>query len=157
MKSDDVVREQLLALLQGEQAHMSFDQAISGFPLEHINTRPPNVTYTPWHLLEHMRIAQRDILEFIRNPDHVSPEWPNGYWPGGKHEVDENQWQETIEAFRSDLRSLEEIAKDPQTDLYADLPHATGYNILREILVAADHNAYHIGELGVLRQVMGAW
>lgn len=157
MKPDNVVREQLLALLQGRQAHMSFDDAVRDFPLEHINTRPPNVTYTPWHLLEHLRIAQWDILEFIRNPNHVSPAWPDGYWPDEAYEADEDQWQETIAAFRSDQSSLEEMVKDSEIDLYADLPHAAGYNILREILVVADHNAYHIGELGILRQVMAAW
>ena len=157
MKSDDIVRAQLLALLQGGQAHMSFDQAVSDFPLAHINTRPPDTPYTLWHLLEHMRLAQWDILEFIRNPDHVSPEWPVGYWPNPRQEAAASQWHQTIEEFRSDLRTLEEMVENPEVDLYADLPHAAGYNILREILLVSDHNAYHIGELGILRQVMGLW
>ena len=157
MKSDDIVREQLLALLRGGHAHMSFDQAANDFPLAYVNTRPPDTPYTLWHLLEHMRLAQWDILEFIRNPDHVSPEWPAGYWPDPQAEADASQWEQTIEAFRSDLRTLENMVKNPEVDLYADLPHATGYNILREILLVSDHNAYHIGELGILRQVMGLW
>jgi hypothetical protein len=157
MESDDAIREELLALLRGGHAHMSFDQVVSDFPIEHINTRPPNVAYTPWHLLEHVRIAQWDILEFIRNPDHVSPEWPEGYWPDGKKDADEAQWHETIEAFRSNQQALEAMVNDRQVDLLKDLPHAEGYSILREILVVSDHNAYHIGELAVLRQVLGLW
>jgi hypothetical protein len=156
MESDEL-REQLLALIRGGHAHMSFDKVVSDFPIERINTRPPNVAYTPWHLLEHMRIAQWDILEFIRNPDHVSPEWPEGYWPDEKQDADAAQWQATIEAFGSNQQALEAMINDRQVDLLADLSHAEGYTILREILLVSDHNAYHIGELAVLRQVMGIW
>lgn len=157
MSTDAVVREQLLQLLRGGNAHMGFDQAIDGFPLEFINSRPPNVPYSPWQLLEHVRIAQWDILEFVRNPDHVSPAWPEGYWPPKDEEADPARWQQTIEAFRSDMADLEAMAVDPAMDLYADLPHAEGYTVLREILLVADHNAYHIGEFAILRQVMGTW
>jgi hypothetical protein len=157
MSTDAVVREQLLQLLRGGNAHMGFDQAIDGFPLEFINSWPPNVPYSPWQLLEHIRIAQWDILEFVRNPDHVSPAWPEGYWPPKDKEADPARWQQTIEAFRSDMVDLEAVVVDPATDLYADLPHAEGYTVLREILLVADHNAYHIGEFAVLRQVMGTW
>jgi hypothetical protein len=157
MKADDLLREQLLALLRGGNAHMPYNQAVADFPIDQINTKPPNVPYTCWHLLEHLRIAQWDILEFIRNPDHASPDWPEGFWPDPDSEADQGRWQGTIEAFQSDQRALEQIVEDPNTDLLADLPHAKGYNILREILVVADHNAYHIGELGILRQVMGTW
>lgn len=136
---------------------MSFDQVVSDFPIDQINTRPPNVSYTPWHLLEHMRIAQWDILEFICNPEHVSPEWPEGYWPDGQQEADEDHWQGTIEAFRSNQLALEALINNRELDLSEDLSHAKGYNILREILVVSDHNAYHIGELAILRQVMGVW
>ncbi|MGW8225983.1 MAG: DinB family protein [Anaerolineales bacterium] len=157
MSSDQVVREQLLALLIGGNAHMTFEQAVRDFPEEHYNTRPPNVSYTPWHILEHLRIAQWDILEFIRNPDYVSPEWPIGYWPEPTRMTDKEGWGNTINAFLSDLGALRDIVKDPDTDLYAQLPHAPGYTIFREILVVADHNSYHIGEFGILRQVMGTW
>jgi hypothetical protein len=152
-----VVREQLLALLIGGNAHMTFEQAVADFPAEHYNTNPPHVNYTPWHILEHLRIAQWDILEFVRDPDHISPEWPAGYWPHSTERTDSEGWENTITAFLSDLGSLRDIVKDSDVDLYAQIPHAQGYTIFREILVVSDHNAYHIGEFGVLRQVMGTW
>lgn len=157
MDADKVVREQLLYLLRGGNAHLTFDQAVAEFPLECINVQPPNVSYTPWHLLEHIRIAQWDILEFVRDPNHVSPPWPDGYWPALDEEGDEAQWGQTLSDFRTDLRALQELVENLNTDLYADLPHAPGYTVLREILLVADHNAYHIGEFAVLRQVMGTW
>lgn len=157
MSADKIVREQLLALLRGGNAHLSFDQAVADFPMDQINTEPPNVPYTPWHLLEHLRLAQWDILEFIRNPDHISPSWPEGYWPTRDERADEIRWQKTIGYFQTDLKALQDLVADQQTDLYAELPHAPGYNILREILVVADHNAYHIGEFAILRQVMSTW
>ena len=136
---------------------MGFDRAIADFPADHFNTMPPNVTYTPWHILEHMRIAQWDILEFIRRADHVSPQWPAGYWPHPTQEADKERWDRTISEFRADLRALQNMVADPNTDLYAPIPHAPDYTIFREILVVADHNAYHIGEFAILRQVMGTW
>ena len=157
MSSDQVVRQQLLALLIGGNAHMTFEQSVADFPAEHYNTKPPNVTYTPWHILEHLRIAQWDILEFIRNPNHVSPEWPAGYWPHPSETVAQDGWEDTISRFLSNLGSLRDIVKGPETDLYAPIPHAQGYTIFQEILVVCDHNAYHIGEFGILRQVMGTW
>ena len=157
MDPDKLVREQLLFLLGGGNAHMSFDQAVAEFPLEYINRLPPNVPYTPWHLLEHMRIAQWDILEFIRNPEYLSPEWPEGYWPPQDEQADEFRWEQTLRDFRADLRAFQEMVEDPGTDLFAPLPHAQDYTVLREILVVADHNAYHIGEFAILRQVMETW
>jgi hypothetical protein len=157
MNADKVLREQLLALLRSRNAHMGFDEAVADFPLEHINTRPPNVPYTPWHLLEHLRITQWDILEFVRNPDHVSPSWPSGYWPRQDEQADPARWQKTIESFRADLKAVQEIVENPKTDFFSDLPHAKGYTILREVLLVADHNAYHVGEFAILRQVMGTW
>jgi hypothetical protein len=157
MHSDPVVRQQLRFLLDGGGAHMHFDDAVADFPLAHINTQPTNVPYTFWHLLEHLRITQWDILEFVRNPAHISPPWPEGYWPAPTAQANPTQWQQTLDAFRADLQALRQLVEDASTDLYSDLPHAAGYNILREILLVADHNAYHIGELGILRQVMGLW
>lgn len=157
MQSDQAVRKQLLFLLDGGGAHMSFDDAVANFPLDQINTYPVNVPYTFWHLLEHLRITQWDILEFVRNPAHISPEWPAGYWPPVDAQAADVQWQQTLDSFRTDLRALRQLIEDPDTDLYRDLPHAAGYNILREILLVADHNAYHVGELAILRQVMGLW
>lgn len=157
MSTDHVLREQLLALLRGGHAHMSFDDAVAQFPIAHINDHPPHVPYTPWHLLEHLRIAQWDILEFIRNPAHVSPPWPEGYWPQREARADAQAWDHTIAAFQADLRALQALVADPATDLAAPLSHAPEYTILREILVVADHNAYHIGEFAILRQVMETW
>ena len=157
MTSEQIVRQQLLALLNGGNAHMSFEQAVADFPAEHFNTRPANVSYTPWHILEHLRIAQWDILDFIRNPDYVTPEWPKDYWPDAGEIAKQLQWDKTISSFLQDLQSLRDITADPETDLYAPLPHAPDYTIFREILVVSDHNAYHIGEFAILRQVMGTW
>jgi len=156
-ESIDILRAQLLELLRGGNAHMPYGAAVADFPMEAINRCPPDVPYTPWHLLEHLRITQWDILEFIRNPRHVSPHWPDGYWPARDAQADAARWNETISRFKADLESLAAIIENPATSLTADLPHAPGYNILREILVVSDHNAYHIGEFAILRQVMGTW
>lgn len=152
-----VLREQLVALLRGGNAHMDFEQAVADFPMTLINTRPPHVLYTPWHVVEHMRIAQFDILEFVRNPRYVSPEWPKGYWPDPNAQADPAQWERSLSAFRKDLAEAEMLAADLTTDLFSLIPHGTGQTILREILLIADHNAYHIGELGSMRQILQAW
>lgn len=158
MNTDQILRNHLVALLDGGNAHMGFNDVVASFPLDKINTCPPNVPYTPWHLVEHLRITQWDILEYVRNPQHESPEWPIGYWPDPAAKTDAAGWQHTIEQFRIDLRAIREIALAPSTDLYTPIPHGySGHTILREILLVADHNAYHIGELGILRQVMQAW
>lgn len=157
MEADTVLREQIYQLLQGGNAHMTFDDAVAHFPREHMNTRPPHVSYTPWHLLEHLRITQWDILEFTRDPQHVSPAWPAGYWPARDAQADDATWEHTITLFRADLSALQQIATDPTVDLYAPIPHGNGQTVLRELLLAADHNAYHIGEFAILRQVMQTW
>jgi hypothetical protein len=108
-------------------------------------------------LIEHLRVAQWDILEFIRNPDHISPDWPEGYWPHPDQKADWTQWEGTIQLFQSDLKALQDLVAEPNTDLYAPIPHAPTYTIFREIVLVADHNAYHIGELAILRGVMGLW
>ncbi len=154
---DAAVRAQLLFLLNGGGAHMSLEQALANFPGQHFNTRPPNVPYSFWHLLEHIRIAQWDILDFIRNASYKNLAWPDDYWPNPDTRADEAQWEATASAIRSDLAELLALIEDPATDLYTDLPHAEGFNILREALLVADHNAYHIGEFAILRQVVGAW
>lgn len=156
-ESDALLREQLRTLLQGGQAHMTFNEAVADFPRASMNARAPHVHYTPWHLLEHLRIAQWDILEFIRNPQHVSPSWPEGFWPAEDSQADEAAWERTLASFRADLAALQQIATDPGVDLYAPLPHGSGQNILREILLVADHTAFHLGEFGILRQVMQTW
>ena len=157
MDSENAVRDQLLYLLNGGNAHLSFDEAVERFPLDQINAFPPNVSYTPWHIVEHMRLCQWDILEYIRDPKYVSPPWPEGYWPARDETVDQARWEEILAGFRTDLQALKAMVEDAATNLYSGLSHAPQHNILREILIVADHNAYHIGELAVLRQVMGAW
>jgi hypothetical protein len=157
INTDNVVRDHLLYLLRGGGAHMSFDDAVSDFPLDLINVNPPHLPYTFWHLIEHLRITQWDILEFIRNPDHVSPEWPEGYWPDRAAQADATAWNNSITAFREDLEAIQALIADPDTHLFTPIPHGEGQTVLREALLVADHNAYHIGELAILRQVMQAW
>jgi hypothetical protein len=157
MDIDTIVREQLRALLEGGNAHMTFDEAVANFPREQMNTKPQNVLYTPWQLLEHIRMAQWDILEFIRNPQYVSQPWPEGYWPAESVQADESAWEKTLASFRADQYSLLELVADPTVNLYTPIPHGDGQTILREILVVADHNVYHISEFAPYRQVMGTW
>lgn len=156
--SDQALRQQLTAMLQVRQAHMGFDDAVKDFPLEHINTRPPNVSYTFWHLVDHLRFTQWDILDYIRNPGYQYTRWPEGYWPAPSAETDATGWHQSVNLFRQDLQALADIVNDPATDFHAQIPHGEpGHTILREVLVVASHNAYHIGELAILRQVMGLW
>jgi hypothetical protein len=148
-----VLRDELAALLNGGNAHMGFDDAIADFPLAEINTKPPHVNYTFWHLLEHMRRAQYDILEFVRSPHYVSPDYSE-FWPAPDLEATAGQWEKTIAAIRSDLKAAIKIVTTPETDFFSPIPHAKDYNIFREILLISDHNAYHLAELLALRQVM---
>jgi hypothetical protein len=157
MKADNVLREQLLELLDGGNAHMTLDEVVDDFPLEHINSKAPQTPYSFWHFVEHMRIAQWDILEFIRNPKHVSPDYPQGYHRRPEEETDADGWRASIAQFRADLEALKDIVRDKKTDLFAPIPHARNYTIFREIVLAADHNAYHVGELAIMRQVLGIW
>lgn len=156
MKSteDKVLREQLIALLRGGNAHMNFTEALSDFPPGEINRRVPNASYTVWHLLEHMRIAQWDILEFVRNPDYESPEFPAGYWPKVDEMARTAQWKKTIKKFSADLEEIEGLVKDPKTDLFKPIPHAKDYTVFREILVVADHNAFHVSEIIAIRRIL---
>ncbi len=158
MTDDLDLRRQLIAQLEEKRAHLMFEEAVADFPMDKINVRPPNVNYTPWHLLEHLRICQWDILDYMRNAHYKYVKWPDDYWPASDSEADEAAWNASIESFRRDLQAIKNIINNPETDLYAQIPHGEpGHTILREILVVASHNAYHIGELAVLRQVMDAW
>ena len=155
--NDRALRQHLLNLLDGGNAHLNFAKAVADFPPELCGLKPNGVPYSAWQLLEHLRIAQRDILEFSRDAGHVSPKWPEGFWPSSDMPPDETAWQESVKAFRADLSTLESLAKNPSTDLFARIPHGDGQTILREVLLAADHNAYHIGQLVMLRRLLGAW
>jgi len=155
--NDQTLRDTLMLMLRGNVAHMTFEDAVASFPPAHYNTRPPNVPYTPWALLEHIRITQWDILEFVRNPKHVSPSWPEGHWPAPDEQADPARWAQTVGQIQEDYRAIQALAQGPALDLTAPLPHAPGYTLLREILLVIDHNAYHLGEFAILRQVMGTW
>ncbi|HKB34817.1 MAG TPA: DinB family protein [Gemmataceae bacterium] len=157
MNTDQALREHLLYLLRGGGAHLSFDDAIAGLPPKLRGTTVKGVPHTPWRLLEHLRIAQWDILEFSRNPQHVSPEFPDGYWPEGDAPPDDRAWERSLAAFRADLKAMQDLVANPATDLFAAIPHGEGQTILREALLVADHNAYHLGQLVLLRRALGAW
>ncbi len=157
MASDQVLREQLLWLLGEGNAHLTFDDAIADLSTELRGAKPAGVPHTPWRLVEHMRIAQWDILEFCRNRKHRSPEFPDGYWPTADAPADEAAWDRSVAAFRADLRAMQDLVADPRTDLFAPIPHGSGQTVLREALLVADHNAYHLGQLVVVRRALRAW
>jgi len=156
MDEDKALREHLLYVLRGGGAHADFDSVVEDFPMELINERAANVPYTAWQLLEHMRIAQWDILEFSRNARHVSPPWPEGYWPKDKKRADREAWEKSVAAFRADLKAMEELVEDPSIDLFAPIEHGDGQTVLREALLVADHNAYHLGALVTIKRTLGA-
>ncbi len=155
--SDRIIRENLLKLLRGGQAHMDLAEAVRDFPVAHINDIFPNGSYTPWHLLEHIRITQWDILDFIKNPDYEYMDWPKDYWPPRNKKASESQWKETISKYEKDRKFLEKIVTDAKTDLYAKINWGEGQTILREILLVSDHTAYHVGEFAIMRQTMNTW
>ena len=153
----DILRADLLELLDGVGAHMTFEEAVADFPDEGINRRPPNVSYSPWHLLEHLRLVQLDILDYVTNPDYDELPWPEGVWPPAEAEATPTQFAATIRSFLADRAALRALAADPATDLLATLPKTPGHTLLREVRLVGDHNAYHVGEFAVLRQVMETW
>ncbi|HTB14793.1 MAG TPA: DinB family protein [Bryobacteraceae bacterium] len=157
MQNNKVLREHVLDLLIGEGAHLNFDGAVKNMPLGIRGQRPEGGAHSPWEVLEHMRIAQWDILEFIRNPRHVSPEFPGGYWPGTQAPPTETAWEESAEGFRANQREMAALVADESADLLSAISHGDGKTLLREALLAADHNAYHLGELVMLRRVLGGW
>jgi hypothetical protein len=153
----DGLRDQLLELLGGGGAHMPFDEAVASFPEAAMNVRPPNVAYTPWHLLEHLRIAQHDILDYIVNRAYLEPSWPEEYWPAPDAVAAPDDFARTVDGWRVDREALRDLVADPATDLLAVITGTPGHTILREILLVTDHDAYHVGEFAILRQVMGTW
>lgn len=151
MDDQRALREHILELLRGGSAHIDAASAIRGFPLDKINERPVGSPHSAWELLEHIRIAQWDILEFSRYAEHVSPRFPDGYWPTGKGSADD--WRRSAKRIRSDLKAMSDLVADKNTDLLAKIPHGQGQTILREALLVADHNAYHLGQLMLLRKM----
>jgi hypothetical protein len=151
------LREHLIKLLSWEDAHISFDSAVADLA-EHLRgARPPELPYSPWQLIEHLRLAQHDILDFCRNPDYKELSWPDDYWPSSPAPPDSKAWAHSIREFQRDRAALQELSNDPELDLESRIPHGGGQTYLLELLLAADHAAYHIGELVVVRRLLGAW
>jgi len=153
----DELRRQLAQLLDGVGAHMPFEEAVADFPDDAINRRAPNIDYSPWHLLEHLRLTQADILDYVVNPDYVEADWPAEYWPDREATATRSEFDETVRGFLADKASLRALVMDPDRDLFAVIPCTPGHTLLREVRVDADHNAYHVGEFAILRQIMGTW
>ncbi|MGH9395887.1 MAG: DinB family protein [Terriglobia bacterium] len=154
---DKALRDQVVDLLGGGNAHTDFEKATAGMPEKLRGAKPPGAPHSPWQILEHLRIAQWDILEFSRNPKHLSPEWPSGYWPDSEAPPDKKAWEKSVAAFRADLETMKKLVAKPSTDLYASIPWGEGQTILREALLVADHNSYHLGQLVLVRRLLGAW
>jgi hypothetical protein len=155
--NNDTLRLHLTELLQGGHAHLDFEAAIADLPVELRGARPEKLPHTPWRLLEHMRLAQWDILRFSVDPAHVSPEFPSGYWPKGDAPPDASAWDRSVDAFRADLNAMIELVRDKKTDLFTPIAHGQGQTVLREALLVADHNSYHLGQLVTVRRLLGAW
>jgi len=155
--TDAALRQHVVDLLKGGSAHVHFTDALDDFPPNKRGTFAQGLQHTGWQLLEHSRIAQWDILEFSRNPKHLSPGFPEGYWPKTPNPAGEAEWENSVKAFQRDLHEMVELVKNPRTDLFAKIPHGDGQTILRQALVLADHNSYHLGQLVDLRRALGAW
>jgi DinB superfamily len=156
-RSDAALREHVVNLLTGGHAHATFEQAVKGLPAELRGKVAKGAEHSPWQLLEHLRLAQWDILDFSRNPKYQALKWPDDYWPKEKAPADEKAWDKSVRAFKKDLKAMVALVEDEKTDLFAKIPHGDGQTILREALLVADHNAYHVGQLVLVRKMLGAW
>jgi len=156
MDENAKLREQIAFHLSGHGAHIDFNAAVKGLPFELTGKQVPNLEHTAWQLVYHMQIAQRDILEFCRNPAHVSPEYPSGYWPSSPVPESEEQWLDAMASFRADLEAMADLVKNPDNDLFAPFPHGSGQNLLREAILIIDHNSYHIGQIVDVRMLLKA-
>jgi DinB family protein len=154
---DRLLREHVVYLLNGGGAHAQFDAVIKDMPEKLRGEKPEGLEHSAWMLLDHLRLAQWDILEFSRNPKHVSPKWPEGYWPKNPVPASTAAWNKSVQQFRKDLKTMQELVANPKTDLFARIPWGDGQTVLREALLLADHNAYHVGQLVDLRRLLGAW
>ncbi len=149
------LRDQVVALLRTGHAHLGFEDVVADWPAALRGAKPPGQPFTPWRILEHIRISQWDIVEFTKSAKHVSPEWPSGYWPDTDAPGDDAVWDRSVAQVERDLRAMAKLVADPKTDLFARIPHGTGQTILREALVLADHNSYHLGQLLLLKRLLG--
>ncbi|HTV54949.1 MAG TPA: DinB family protein [Terriglobia bacterium] len=155
--TDQALRNHLIELLDGGSAHLTFEKAVGGLPAKLRGAKAAGAPHSPWQLLEHLRIAQEDILEFSVDPKHVSPAWPKGYWPETEAPPRPKAWENSIKKFRADLAAMKKLVTSRSTNLFTPIPHGEGQTILREVLLVADHNAYHLGQLVLLRRLLGAW
>ncbi|MEZ4699190.1 MAG: DinB family protein [Rhodothermales bacterium] len=155
--SDATLRDHLVRLLDWQDAHVSFDAAVAGIPPAFRGVRVEGAPHSAWELLEHLRIAQWDILDFCRNPAYTQPNWPADYWPAEPAPANDAAWETSVAAYRADRAAMKALAADPAIDLFAPIPHGAGQTYLRELLLVADHNAYHVGQLVLLRQLLGLW
>ena len=154
---EKILREQLRKALSWSEGHVDWKTALAGLPAKSRGQKPEGAPHSAWELLEHVRIAQWDILEFSRNPKHVSPDFPSGYWPETPAPPNDAAWEKSIKSFQSDLEAMGKLVADPKTDLAAPIPHGSGQTILREALLLVDHNAYHLGQFVLLRRLLGTW
>jgi hypothetical protein len=157
MKEIDSLRRHLADLLTGGNAHVDLDGALKGLPAKLRGVKPKGAPHTAWQLVEHIRIAQWDILEFSRNRKHVSPAWPDGYWPKSEAPPSGASWNKSVRQARADLEAMQKLVASKKSDLFRPIPHGDGQTLLREALLLADHNAYHIGQLVLLRRLLGGW
>ena len=157
MNDDSPVREHVSRLLAWEDAHVGFDKAVQGIPESLQRERPSNLPYSLWELVKHLRRVQHDILEFCRNPDYRELRFPDDYWPGSAAPPSTEAWHESIRQVREDRKALQGLAVDAKVDLTARIPHGSGQTYLRELLLVADHTAYHVGELVMVRRLLGIW
>lgn len=157
MAQNDPLRTHLLNLLSWQDAHVDFDTAVQGVPPDYYGRRPDAVPYSLWQLVEHMRLTQHDILSFCRNPDYVEPSWPDDYWPEEEAPASAEGWVESVAGFRRDLKAMKQIVANAEIDLFSPIPHGKGQTYLREALLVADHNAYHVGQLVIVRRMLGIW
>jgi hypothetical protein len=152
------VRAQLVSVIESGHSHASFDEVTDRFPMSAINRRLPRVPYTFWHLVEHIRLTQRDMLNYMRDPAYEAPPWPEGYWPARTARATPAQWRESVQQFRTDMGAVLALVNDRAQDLFVTVPTSAGkHTFFRCAMVIGDHNAYHIGELGIGRQIAGLW
>jgi len=158
MMNDNVLREQLVKLLRGGEAHVKYREALEGVSAKHRNTRPSPESHSVWEELEHLRIAQEDILRYTLDANWKSPKWPEGYWPKlGTPEITDHMWTDSVNGFFSDLEEMVDLVNNDAYDLTATFPHGEFRTYLRQILLVADHNAYHIGQIVQTRKILGDW
>ena len=157
MDREAALRDHLSRVLAWQDAHGTFEAAVDGIPPSHHGRVPDGLPYSPWQLLEHLRLAQHDILDFCRNPDYEEMRWPDDYWPKSPAPPSDSAWDESVRDFREDRAALQALASDRSRDLLATIPHGSGQTYLREILLTADHTSYHVGQLIVVRRLLGIW